>query len=192
MPIPVRHTTTTTSRSTTRNRNVPPPISTASANRHPLRLGTRSRVAAEPLLVRRLKGSIWRVRKRRRGSGAAARGRHRDAAARSSLMSSSPNRRRVHTSSAITWASRLQAGAPSTALHNRSAATVPASHFGARGFGAGFTILLQRRGQRFAGAIAVPARGRAQLVEGSPPSSPCPHACTASRSSWSQPAVCSS
>ena len=43
-------------------------------------------------------------------------------AASSSLMSSSPNRRNVGTSSTITGASRLPVGAPSTAQHNRSAA----------------------------------------------------------------------
>ncbi len=43
-------------------------------------------------------------------------------AARSSLISSSPNRRNVETSSTITGASRLPVGAPSTTQQNLSAA----------------------------------------------------------------------
>ena len=51
----------------------------------------------------------------------------------SSLTLSSPNRRKVGTSSCITGARRLPAGAPSTAQQRRSAATVSASYSGARG-----------------------------------------------------------
>ena len=49
-----------------------------------------------------------------------------------SLTSSSANRRKVGTSSAIIGASRLPVGAPSTAQQNLSAATTSGPYFGAR------------------------------------------------------------
>jgi hypothetical protein len=63
------------------------------------------------------------------------------AAAVSSLMLSSSNRRKVGTSSPIIGARRFPVGAPSTAQQNRSATTVLASYLGVRAFRAGLTIL---------------------------------------------------
>lgn len=59
----------------------------------------------------------------------------RNARSTSSLTLSSANRRKVGTSSCITGARRLPAGAPSTAQQRRSAATVSASYSGASGRG---------------------------------------------------------
>ena len=86
-------------------------------------------------------------------------------AAVSSSMSSSPNRRRIATSSASIGASRLPAGMPNAAQQKtqrrndfravlRRPRRLRPDH-----------LRPQRRPQRLAGVVAVPPGGRAQLVQ---------------------------
>jgi len=88
-----------------------------------------------------------------------------NAAAMSSSMSSSPNRRRAATSSAITGASRLPVGAPSTAQQNRSTITTSSPYSGCRGRRGRMILGVNALAEGLAGVAAVPAGRRAQLVE---------------------------
>src|SRR5258705_3627856 len=88
-----------------------------------------------------------------------------NSAAVSSSMSSSPKWRNTANSSPSMGARRLPAGIPSTVQHTVNAAMTFGPYFGGRGLLGDNQPGLQRRPERLAGMVTVPARGGAQLIE---------------------------